>query len=409
MVLKPVRILVVVCTLLLLTVIAVGCGQTGNSKSSETKSTETKSTETKSADTTPIKIGVLATLSGPKAAYGEPAVQGATIAAEEINNNGGINGRKIELMVRDDEGKPATGVVETQGLINNEKIVGMVGPTFSAVGVASAQYLNEAKVPNLAMIVFKEFTDQTKFPYSFRWAVLNTFYSKTIVDYAIKNKITKIGIIADTTELGISGTKVTIEYMQSKGLKPVAVESMNPGTLDLTSQMKRMKNSGAQAYIAWAVGMDVVRIIKAKQQIGWKDGIGFHAVHPSQSIVEGAGLDALENIYTADMKAFVDPPTEKTQKLLDGLKGKYGKIIDIDVSTKYYDMVIILAEAIKKAGSTDGEAVKAALENLGGFEANMGIVRYSKESHEGVTADDITLTQAKTLREGLTQLAPGAN
>lgn len=414
MLLKSVRILVVALIFLLLTVIAVGCGQADNPKSTETKSTETKSTETKPtetkpADTTPIKIGVLAPLSGPLAAYGEPGVQGATLAAEEINKNGGINGRQIELVVRDDEAKPTTGVVKTQELINNEKIVGMVGPAFSAVGIASAQYTSEAKIPNLAMVVFEGFTDQTKFPYAFRWAALNTSYAKAVVDYAIKNNIAKIGIIADTTELGISGTKVIIEYMKSKNMQPTVVESMNPGTIDVTSQMKRIKDSGAQAYIAWALGMDVVRIIKAKQQIGWKNGIGFHAVHLSPTIFEGAGVEALENIYTVDYKALVDPPTEKTKKLMDSLKGKYGKVLDIDVSTKYYDKVIILAEAIKKAGSTDGEAIKAALENMAGFEANMATVRFSKESHEGVSAEDMTILQAKTFKEGLAELAPGAN
>ena len=198
----------------------------------------------------PIKIGVAGPFTGGSSSMGVSMRDGVRLATEEINKAGGVMGRQLLLVERDDEAKNERGVQIAQELINKEKVVAAVGYINTGVALASHRFFQEAKIPvmnNVATgtLVTKQF-DKEPENYIFRNAAHDSIQAPMIVEEAVVRKgYKKVAILADSTNYGQLGRDDLEKALAAKGVKAVAVEKFNIKDVDMTAQLLKAKEAGA--------------------------------------------------------------------------------------------------------------------------------------------------------------------
>ncbi len=344
-----------------------------------------------------IKIGVAGPFTGGSSSMGVSMRDGVRLATEEINKAGGVMGRKLELVERDDEAKNERGVQIAQELINKEKVTAAVGYINTGVALASQRFFQEAKIPvmnNVATgsLVTHQFDDQPE-NYIFRNAAHDSIQAPMIVEEAITRRgYKKVAILADSTNYGQLGRADLETALQLKGVKAVAVEKFNIKDVDMTAQLLKAKEAGAEAVLTYAIGPELAQIANGMTKLGWKVPMVGSWTLSMANFIDNAGPGG----EGARMpQTFIqEPTTPKRQSfIINYLKTFNPKNARIDSpvsAAQGYDSIYLLAAAIKQANSTDGPKIKAALEDLKTPVEGV-ITTYSKpftaKDHEAITAN----------------------
>jgi branched-chain amino acid transport system substrate-binding protein len=360
----------------------------------------------------PIKIGVSGPFTGGSAPMGTSMRDGVRLAVAEINAKGGVLGRKIELIERDDEAKNERGVQISQELINKERVVATVGYINTGVALASQRFYQQAKIPvmnNVATgsVVTKQFPDQPQ-NYVFRNSANDTIQSSMIVQEAIeRRKFKKVAILADSTNYGQLGRADLEKALEKKGIKPVAEEKYNIGDVDMTAQLLKAKQAGAEAVLTYGIGPELAQIANGMEKIGWHAPIIGSWTLAMANFIDNAGKNGEG---TRMPQTFIqDPSTPKRKSFIDAYVKAYnppgGRMPSAVSAAQGYDSVFLLAAAIKQAGSTDGTKIAAALEDL--KEPVEGVITtykkpYSHDDHEAINFEN---TQFGEVRGGRVVLA----
>ena len=347
------------------------------------------------ADT--IKIGVDGPFTGGSSSMGVSMRDGVRMATDEINKAGGVLGRKLELIERDDEAKNERGVQIAQELINKEKVVAVVGYINTGVALASTRFFQEAKIPvmnNVATgsVITKQFTNQPD-NYIFRNSASDNIQAPMIVEEAVTRRgFKKVAILADSTNYGQLGREDLEKALSAKGIKPVAVEKFNIKDVDMTAQLLKAKEAGAEAVLTYGIGPELAQIANGMTKLGWKVPLIGSWTLSMANYIDNAGPGG----EGARMpQTFIqEPTTPKRQSfIINYLKtfAPKNQRIDSPVSAAQgYDSVYLLAAAIKQANSTDGPKIKAALEDLKTPVEGV-VTTYNKPftaaDHEAITAN----------------------
>jgi branched-chain amino acid transport system substrate-binding protein len=321
----------------------------------------------------PIKIGVSGPYTGGSSSMGVSMRDGVRLAADEINKNGGVLGRQIVLIERDDEAKNERGVQIAQELINKEQVAAAVGYINTGVALASQRFFQDAKIPVFNNVATGSvITHQFKSPeypdnYVFRNAAHDSIQAPMIVEEAItKRGYTKVAILADSTNYGQLGREDLETALGKKNIKAVAVEKFNIKDVDMTAQLLKAKTAGAQAVLTYGIGPELAQVANGMAKLGWKVPIIGSWTLSMANYIDNAG----PNGEGARMpQTFIqDPNTPKRKAFIDAYLAKFkpkNDRIDSPVSAAQgYDSIYLLAAAIKQAGSTDGVKVREALEAL---------------------------------------------
>src|SRR5476649_2224077 len=345
----------------------------------------------------PIKIGVAGPFTGGSAPMGVSMRDGVKLAVAEINAKGGLLGRQIQLIERDDEAKNERGVQIAQELINKEKVAATVGYINTGVALASQRFYQEAKIPvmnNVATgsIVTKQFADQPE-NYIFRNSANDTIQSHMIVQEAIDTrKFKKVAILADSTNYGQLGREDLEKALDKKGIKAVATEKYNLKDVDMTAQLLKAKQAGAEVVLTYGIGPELAQIANGMEKLGWKVPLIGSWTLSMANFIDNAGKNG---DGTRMPQTFIeDPTTPKRKAFIDAYVKAYhppnGRMPSPVSAAQGYDSIYLLAAAIKQAGSTDGPKVRAALESLN--ENVDGVVTmyskpFTKDNHEAITAE----------------------
>ncbi|WP_322401932.1 ABC transporter substrate-binding protein [Massilia luteola] len=353
----------------------------------------------------PIKIGVSGPFTGGSAPMGVSMRDGVRLAVNEINAKGGVLGRKIELVERDDEAKNERGVQVAQELINKEHVVATVGYINTGVALASQRFYQQAKIPvmnNVATgsIVTKQFASQPE-NYIFRNSANDTIQSAMIVEEAIARRgFKKPAILADSTNYGQLGREDLEKTLAKKGVKPVAVEKYNLGDVDMTAQLLRAKQAGADVVLTYGIGPELAQIANGMQKLGWKVPIVGSWTLAMANFIDNAGKNG---DGTRMPQTFIqNPDTPKRKAFIDAYVKAYnppgGRMPSAVSAAQGYDSVYLLAAAIQQAGSTEGPKIAAALENL--KSPVEGVVTtynkpYTHADHEAINFDNTKFGEVK--------------
>jgi len=296
---------------------------------------------------------------------------GVLLAIKEINAKGGVLGRKLEPVLRDDEAKNERGVQIAQELIEREKVVATVGYINTGVALASQRFFQEAKIPVINNVatgtaITQQFADQpTRFV--FRNSARDAIQAPMIASEAIdKRGFKKVAILADTTNYGKLGKDDLVKALAAKGITPVAIEQFNIGDVDMTAQLLRAKSAQAEAILTYGIGPELAQIANGMAKINWK-----------KPMIGSWTLSMANFIETADKNSegarmpqtFIqEPNTQRRKAFIDAYVKEYkpkNGIMPSPVSAAQgYDSIFLLAAAITQAKSTDGDKIREALENL---------------------------------------------
>lgn len=343
----------------------------------------------------PIKIGVTGPFTGGSASMGVSMRDGVKLAMDEINKAGGVLGRPLQAVERDDEARNELGVQIAQELINKERVVATLGFINTGVALASQRFYQEAEIPvinNVATgtVIAQQFAKE-KANYIFRTSANDAIQSAMIVDEAITRRgFKKPAILADSTNYGQLGREDLEKALKAKGVKPVAEEKFNIGDTDMTSQLLRAKEAGADVILTYGIGPELAQIANGQAKLGWKVPLIGSWTLSMATFIDTAGANGNGAMMP---QTFIQlPNTPKRAAFIKAYQAAYKteRMPSPVSAAQGYDSVYLLAAAIKQAGSTDGRKIREALENLG--TKVEGVVTtydhpFSKTDHEAISGN----------------------
>ena len=348
-----------------------------------------------------IKIGYNADQSASGVAeLGIAGRWGFEAAIEDLNKAGGILGRKVVAVIRDDLGAPPKSIQNMTELIDNEKVHAVVGPANSGNALAWLHIPQQRKIPVVVPIATgTEITLRyAKEPqnYLFRVSMVDREQVALLAAYAVKSsKSQKIAIIADSTGYGQGGIKDATEVLALHNVKPVIVEKFGPKDTDMTSQLTKIRDAGADTVIIYAIADGSGHVLRSMEKIGYLPTTLGTWGNLSSLLPRIAGAKMAEHLILA--ASTTEDTNAKTKSLGERVRKNFPTLTTFPCAAQAYDSVMLLAAAMKAAGTTDGEKVAAALEQVTGVQ---GVIKtynkpFSKTDHEGLGVEDFYLARWK--------------
>jgi len=350
----------------------------------------------------PVKIGLSAAVSGGSAASGEAIKRGLQIAIDEINAKGGVlGGRKLELVVRDDEGNPQKGVTIARELVEREKVVAVFGGLHTTVALAQVPVWHELRTPYMgAWAAGTNITRNGQTPnYVFRVSANDDYVDRFLSRYAMETmKKSKPGLLLENTPWGQSNETGLTKWFGEKGIKAVGVERFNWGDPDMSPQLLRLRNAGADHIVLVANAPEGAQVLRSKAKLGWDTAMISHWGISGGRFAELTG-DLSEGVTFLQTYTFFGRQNERGQYVLKALREKHGIKEPGDViapvgTANAYDGLHLVALAIEQAGATDGSKVRDALESL--KSEYKGLIKsykrpFTAEQHDALTDEDYVM------------------
>jgi branched-chain amino acid transport system substrate-binding protein len=367
------------------------------------------------AATEPILMGYLPALTGPSSSTGIGINRGVQLAVDEINAAGGIDGRQIELIVRDTQSDPTKAVNGAAELAKAQKVSVILGPGNSGESLAVVPLLARGNMPQVHGCFVDTLTDPKKYPMCFRNAPTNTQIGAAANRYVIDVlKRKKVAIISDTTGYGVASLNTYVPMLKTQGAEVVYQSSIDAANPDLRAEFLRMQSAGAEAIMPWSVNAGFLsRIINTRGQMAWDVPIVGQT-----TLGSGQTKDLLEKpeywakVYPNNFRpvcyAAGGKLPDRTTAFLDRLKS--AKIDTGDTLLWWvgigYDTVRMTAEAIKNGG-TEPQKMTDAFNKLKAYPGVYGDISYTPDQHDGYPDDEIVMVEANSLKNGAFNLAPG--
>ncbi len=342
-----------------------------------------------------IKLGYNGDLSAsPSAQSGHAAVLGMQAAIDDINAAGGIMGRRLTLVTRDDQSQPPKSIQNMSELIDNEKVVAVFGPTNSGNAMAWKHIPNQKKIPVIGNVGSGTAITHPMSPgadnYMFRVSMVDRDQIGALMAYVKKNSASKVvGLMAETTGYGAGGLKDMQEIAELQGIRIAATERFAVADTDMTSQLNKMKAANVDTVVVWAQGTPIAQLVRSMEKINYFPLTLTSWAADNITFYDAAGK-ALAN-RPIFMRTVSESRTPVQQRLFDRIGSRLKAPSSFSFSLHGYDSVQLLAAAMRQANSTDGTAIKNALEDLRA--PVQGVLKtynkpFSKTHREALTAGD---------------------
>src|SRR5262245_19511606 len=349
-----------------------------------------------------LKLGLVAAMSGQSAKSGEAIVRGLGIAADEINANGGVLGRQIELLVRDDESNPAKGAIAARELVQREKVAALFGGLDTPVSIAIVPFANSAKVPFMG--VWAAGTPITRNGaaenYVFRVSAVDELVDIALVDYAItKHSARKPGMILINNAWGESNEVGLRKALDAKKMAYAGIEKFETNDVDVVPQLTRLKEAGADALFLVANVAPSSQVVKYADRMGGDVPIVSHWGPAGGRFSELAGPSA-SKVHFIQTYSFSGKLSPKGEAVLAALKRKHPEIKTLaDVTpavgiANAYDAMHLTALAIGKAQSLEGAKVREAFYAIDSYDGLIKTYRkpFSPENQDALSEKDYIFT-----------------
>ncbi|MFQ3573018.1 MAG: ABC transporter substrate-binding protein [Thermodesulfovibrionales bacterium] len=347
------------------------------------------------------KIGAVLSVTGPASFLGEPQKNTLLMLQEQINKAGGIKGIPVEVIIEDSKSDETQAVLAVKKLVDKDKVLAIIGPSTTGESMAVIPIVTQAKTPLISCAAGASITQPIGERYwIFKVAQYDTSAVEVIYNHMKKKNITKIGIITISTGYGDSGRKALLELAPKFGITITADERYGPKDSDMTTQITKIKASGAQAIVNWSVGPGQVIVTK-----------NWHTLKPGIPLYQSHGWGSKRNISLAG-------------KAAEGLMVPLGRLVVWDkigeghpqkpvlkkYATEYearfkaepstfgghaYDAFMMITEAIKKVGS-DRQKIRDYIENnIKNWPGTGGIFNMSDKDHCGLDKDAFEMVVVK--------------
>ena len=318
-----------------------------------------------------IRIGEFASLTGKEATFGTSSHEGTQLAIEEINAAGGVLGKKLELLTEDNQTKAGESTNAVNKLISKDGVVAILGEVASSRSMEAAPICNDNKIPMITPASTNQ--DVTKGrPYVFRVCFIDPFQGTVMANFATGTlKASKVAVLTDVKSDYSKGlAKFFKEQFAKNGGQVVSELDYNAGDKDFKGQLTAIKGAGPDAVFVPGYYTEVALIATQAKQLGLSLPLFGGDGWESSTLLE-IGKDAVEGHYFSTHCA-PEQGTPKMIQFVEAYKKRYnGKSPDA-MAALGYDSARVLADAITRAGSTDGTKVRDALAGLKDYDAVTG-------------------------------------
>ena len=347
----------------------------------------------------PIKIGAIFGVTGPAAFLGAPEAKTAEMLVDQLNAKGGLLGRKLQLVLKDSGGSPEKAVSFAKQLIEEDKVLAIIGPSTSGETMQIKPICENAKMILISCAAAEVIVNPLA-KYVFKVPQKDSQAVTWIYNTMKAAGITKIGILSDNSGFGQAGKAQLEQLAKVQGMEIAADEVYDKAAKDLTDILTKVKARDVQAVVNWSIVPAQSIIPKNMKQIGLN--VPLYQSHGFGNVkyVKAAG-EAAEGIIFPSGRLLVAEslPADNPQKaVLMAYKHDYESRYKEDVSTfggHAYDAVLVLTSAIQKAGSTDRDKVRDAIETLKGLPGTAGIFNFSPDDHNGLALDAFEMLTVK--------------
>ncbi len=367
---------------------AIGCGSSDDDNNTNPGTTVTTSTPTPKLET--YKIGAVFAVTGRNAPLGEPEKNTAELLEKQINDAGGINGHKVDIIVYDTESDETKCVTLTKKLIDQDNVSAIVGPTSTGESVALINTVTMAKIPLVSCAASYKIVLPVEDRYwVFKTPQSDTLASDQIFGYVKKLGYTKVATICDNSGYGKGGEEALGMEAPKYGISIVTKETYGPSDTDMTTQLTKIKGTDAQAIICWGTNPGPAVIAKNVKTLGITLPLfNSHGI-ANQEFITLAGDAANGVIFPAgklialDAVPDTDPQKPVLQKFLADYQAAYGKVPNT-FAGHAWDAIQMVAMAMKAVGN-DKVAIRNYLENdISNFPGTGGVFHMSPQDHNGL-------------------------
>src|ERR1700761_4099441 len=352
----------------------------------------------------PIKIGLVAALSGPSAKSGEGITRGLTIAIDEINARGGVlGGRMLELVRRDDESNPVKGQTAARELIDKEGAVILFGGIDSPVSLAIVPLVNAAHVPFMG--VWAAATNITRNGanpnYVFRVSAVDALVDRALIKHAMTAFSSKTpGLMLVNNGWGESNLAGLTAAAQTAGIKLAGSEKFEGKDVDMTHQLPRLRDAGADTVILVGNAAPGAQVVKSLQKSAWTVPVVSHWGISGGRFPELAGSWA-GKVHFVQTYSFFGPQNAVGKRVLAAMMAKYpdvkgpGDVTPPVGVANAYDAMQLTALAITKAGSTEGPKLREGLLSIDSYQGLIknSVKPFTDENHDALTENDYVMVR----------------
>jgi branched-chain amino acid transport system substrate-binding protein len=362
----------------------VGCSSSSTTSQSSTVSAE------------PIKVGAIVSLTGNYASLGQAEKNAIDMEVKKINAAGGINGHKLEVVIADDGTDEAKAVAAATKLIEQDKVVAIIGGTGTGQSMAVRTVIDRAGVPQVSMAGGNAITGNFD-PLVFQTAWTNGLVAPYELAAMKQAGINKIGVLSDSGGFGKDGRAILATEAAKAGITVVSDQTFNPGDADMSAQLTNIKKAGADAVVIWTAGGDAATIAKNAKALNL--GLPLWGSHGNARIefIKGAG-DAAEGFTFAAGHVLVPstygtgtPSFETATKFVDEYTAAYGAAPST-FAGHAFDALYLVANAAKTLGDKiTPPTLRDAIEKTKDFAGIGGTFTFSSTDHNGLSDKDLTL------------------
>ena len=346
----------------------------------------------------PIRIGAIFSVTGPAAFLGEPERNTAKMLEEDLNKAGGLLGRKVEIIVYDDETDATKAVTAADRLLKRDRVVAIVGPSTSGNTLAIVPKVEEARVPLISCAAAKKIVDPVK-RWVFKTPQSDELAVQKIFAYAKAAGVRRIALVTASDAFGAAGRDELKAAVGKYDLAIVADEVFGPKDTDMTAQLTKIKGTDAQALIVWGTNPGPAVIARNRVQLGIKTPLYMSHGVASPKFIELAGPENAEGILLPAGRLIAEeqiPASHPQKKLLAAYIKDYEARFKQPVSTfggYAYDGILLIAQAIGNTKSADPSAIRDGLEKIRGFWGTTGEYNFSPEDHAGLTEEAFVMVR----------------
>lgn len=366
------KAIAMICAGLMVAGLLSGCGGYGgegkDSSKGDSGSTKTESPKKSSGkDGDTIKIGALYPLTGDVASIGQNIMKGIDFAVDEINEKGGVNGKKIEIVQGDTMGDTKTGMTEAERLITQDKVCAILGAYQSSVTEVVAQVAEQYQVPMLTAISTADSLTESGYKYFFRMAPTNSMYLRDMIQFLVdeskkneKISVKSIAVCADNTLLGQETAQWAKYWAKQNNIKYLGEVLYSKGAADLSSEVIQLKNLNPDALVVDNYISDGILLTKTMAEQGYKPNI---MIGKATAYIDPSYIPAVGKLCNGIVTAAEFNPGTKGKLVSDAFEKKYGVAMN-GHSAESYTATWVLKTAIEQAKSTDHDAIQKALSKI---------------------------------------------
>ena len=366
------------------------------------------------AQNEPIKIGYLPALTGPSSSTGVGINRGVQLGIDEINNAGGVNGRKLELISRDTQSDPTKAVNAVAELTQRAKVSMIFGPVNSGEALAATPLIARDKVPMMHPCWVDELIDVKKYPMAYRIAPTNTQVGAGANYYVVDVlKLKKVAVISDTTGYGTASVNTYVPMLKTKGAEVVYQNHIDAANPDLKPEMLRMQAAGAQAIMPWSVNAGFLsRICNTRGAMGWDVPIvGQTTLGSGQTKALLEKPEYWNKVYSNNFRQVCYTNGKlpaRAQEFVERLKKSKIEMGDTLLwwIALGWDSAQMMANVFKAAGTKNDDIV-AYMNKIKNWPGVYGTVTWTPEQHNGFPDSEVVMCEVNSLKDGAFNLAPG--